>query len=132
MGEVKKQGEERIKLAQRIDDEQLKSELESAKLIEAAQMQTGKHLLVMHQASAAEISSADIASVKQMVAAEVAAYDKRISELDKNDKEYLAKLQEFENKKKQVVQQGENEVTKITETEENRRYGTMKQAETKT
>lgn len=110
-------------------NEAVKAALTSAKLREAAEEQTARHMLVLHQANAQETLKADIAAAQAREKLELTALDNMIANLDHHDEMYLVKLQEFENKKRQIVQQSENEITKLRQTAEEKQYQDVSKAE---
>lgn len=82
---------------------------------EKAATQAAKNQEALHKATAAQTLAAEKTAIKAEVDAEVKAYNDRIKKLDKFDKDYLKKVQEFENKKKQITKKGEDDITALNE-----------------
>ncbi len=88
-------------------------------------------MLVLHQMSAHDIQALEIAAVKTEVAAEVAAYKERIKNLDTFGKDYAKKVQELNDKVKQIEKSGSEQVTQIKHDASMKQLTDIQQAETR-
>ena len=127
----KAMADETARVRAALSDEELRHDLVMAKLQQVAQDGAMKHELAMKKATLQQITDAEIKAVRGDTQIEVNALNARIAALDKNDKDYLKKLQEFENKKKEITQKAENEITKIRQTAEEKQAHDVLAAETR-
>jgi hypothetical protein len=111
-------------IKQKLADEELQLELSKGTLIEQVATELARHKLAIHKISANEEVKQAIAAQNALLSTDLAALDKRIAALDKSDAKYITKLQEFENKKRELTQKSANEVNKIEQAAEEKRVST--------
>lgn len=109
----KAMADETTRVRTALAEEGMRHDLVMAKESQQAAVEAAKHELAMKKATLQQITDAEIKAINDSNAIEVAALNTRIAALDKNDKDYLKKLQEFENKKKEITQKAENDITKV-------------------
>jgi hypothetical protein len=117
-------GKEQKEIAQKLADEELQLELSKGTLIEQVATGLARHKLAIHKISANEEVKQAIAAQNALLNTEITALDKRIAALDKSDAKYITKLQEFENKKRELTLKSANEVNKIEQTADEKRVST--------
>jgi hypothetical protein len=126
-----KEAEDEERLRQALAAGELKQTLAMARLQEKAEEESAKHKLALRTTTAAESARLEEDAVKKARDVEIKGLDDEIAALDKFDKEYLAKLQEFENRKKQITQQSENQITQIRDKAAEKQYQDIRAAEDK-
>jgi hypothetical protein len=120
---------EAAKQQEEMADQAVQFEIAMAKIAQSAAEQAAKHTLAMRRDNAKQATELEAKAVTDNAAIELKALDERIKNLDKNNADYLKKLQEFENKKKQITAQAENEITKIRATAEEKQFHDIQKAE---
>ena len=128
---VEKEAEDATRLHEALAAGDLKQALASARLTEKAEEESAKHKLAMRMTTATSSASVEEEAAKKARDLEVKGLDDEIAALDKSDKLYLAKLQEFENQKKQITQQSENQITQIRDKAAEKQYQDIRAAEDK-
>jgi hypothetical protein len=126
---VEEAWKEQLKAQAAVNAEELKSSLTMAKLKEQADEEAAHHSLAMHKENAQQATALEVAAAEDRLKIELDALNKEIASLDQHDSQYLAKLKELENKKKEIVQQSENEITKIRDQAEQKQFQDINKAE---
>ena len=124
--------DQKIKLAElqeKLDDQTLTAAEKVAKEQYKIDEEASRHSLAMHQQTAQQAEAAATAASKAETAAEVTAYDTRIAALSRYSKDYETKLKELEDKKKEIVQQGEAQVAQIRNKSQERQLADITKAE---
>jgi len=109
--------------------EDAKAVEQAARLRLAAQDEAARHALGMRQITDRQATAEEIKAAQERERIEVAALDSAIAALDRYDAEYLVKLRGLENKKKQIIQQSEQEITAIRDKAEEQRNTRILSAE---
>lgn len=128
---TREMADQQLKIQTGLAAETSKQAVAMGKLSEAADDQQAKHNLAMRQSTAQQAMNEEIRAAQEKARIDIQAQDQEISSLDKHGAEYLVKLKELEDKKKQITQQSANEVTKIRETAEEKQYQDISKAEQK-
>ena len=105
--------------------------LEGAKRQEKLDQETARNQLALHQKTAAQTRDLEIKAIQDATNAEVKAYQDRIKGLDKFAADYEKKVQELESKIKQTTLKGEDDVTQIRKSAEQKQLMDTQQAYTK-
>ena len=121
--------ERAAKVQQGLAAEALKDHTAMDKLRTASDDQEAKHRLAMREANLRQTTEAEVKAAQDSARRELATQDEAIAALNKNDAEYLVKLQQFEDKKAQIIQQKENQITKIREEAAEKQYQDIRKAE---
>ena len=100
-------------LADATNEGMLKSALEQAKITEKAAEQAAKNEEALHKKTSAQTLDAMVAASQAETAAEVSAYQTRLNNLDKFDKDYLKKVTELNKQVDDVTRKGEADVTAL-------------------
>ena len=110
-------------------DQAVQFELSMGKLAQSAAEEAAKHMIAMRKSNSAQATAIEIKAIQDNVGLELGALNQRIKNLDKNNADYLKKLQEFENKKAEIIKKAENDVTKIQNQAEELRVKNIQRAE---
>jgi hypothetical protein len=86
---------------------------------------------VLHRMSASQEASAEIAFVQAEINAEIKGYQNRIDALDKFDKDYLKKVQDFQNHIIELTQKGATQTWQIQHDADQKQLMDVQQAENK-
>jgi hypothetical protein len=108
-----RQEDDLAKLREKLADESLKDAFAASHLKLAAGEEAAKHALAMGQSTRQQELQAELKAAQASTKAESDALKARISALDKGDKDYIAKLKEFEDKKREIEQQGAQQAKAI-------------------
>ena len=120
-----------MKVQEGLAREGLKDSDAMAKLSAASEIEAAHHRVAMRQATAQEAADVETKAARAMTQTEVTALDQEIASLNRHDAEYLVKLKQFEDKKAQVIRQGENEIKKIVDKAEEEKLKRVTEAEGK-
>jgi hypothetical protein len=123
------EAEHAMKVQEGLAKEELNQSTAMAKIQESAENQAAKRGLAMHQSNAKEAMEAEVQAADKCSKTELAALDKAITNLNKNDVEYLVKKQSMENKQTQIVQQAANEQTEIRQQAAEKQFKDVSTAE---
>jgi len=120
---------EEAKQEEQAQDQAINFQLAMAKMAQSAAEQAAKHTLAMRGDNAKQAMNLEMKAVQDSTAVELNALNQRIANLDKNDADYLKKLTEFENKKKELIAKSENEIVKIRDAAEEKQVKDVMKAE---
>ena len=115
--EVTKEAEEEQRIKHSMAELELRDQIVTAQLGLRAEEEAAKHRFAMGQSSRLQELAAQIKGVADGNKIEIDALNQRIATLDKSDKDYLVKLKEFEDKKKEIEQQGAQEIKALHDKE---------------
>ena len=110
---TRQMGEEQAKIEKELAAETLKQATAMSTLKAASEDEAIKHSLAMRQTTGRQAMDAEIAVAQERAANEQKDLDQAIASLDKHDADYLVKLQQFEDKKKQLIQKAEKMLLKF-------------------
>jgi hypothetical protein len=107
----------------------LKQAIADAQAKEKIAMDHAKNLEALHQKTADQTVAAEIAASKTEVQDELTAYNQRIANLDKFDKDYLKKVEELQAKIAETEKRGADQQDQITQTSQQKQLQTVTQAQ---
>jgi hypothetical protein len=116
---------------QAIATEAMKSDIAMAKLTAAGKEQEAKHSLALHQSTVQEAVAAEIKANNEKMQIELNALTAESNLLARFGDQNVVKIQELEDKKKQIIQAAANEETKIREAAAEKQYQDITKAESR-
>ena len=125
------QWEKSEKEQEQLAEQSLNFQLTMARLAQQASMEAAHHTLAMRKDNAKQEAAIEMKAVHDTAAIELNALNQRIAALDKGDADYLKKLTEFENKKKEIIAKASLETTKIRDKAEEEQLKDVMKAEEK-
>lgn len=108
-------------------DEELRFTLSENAAKKAAAMESAHALLAEQQLSRGRALAIEKQAVQAQVQADLAALNKRESDLDKKDADYLKKMQKFEDDKAKIEQHGNAELKKLDDDADKQRVKSAQQ-----
>jgi hypothetical protein len=113
------------------NDEAMKSALEQAKITEKAAEQAAKNAEALHQRTSAQTLQAMVTARQAETTAEVSAYQTRLNNLDKFDKDYLKKVSELNKQISDATKKGDADVNALNTSSQQQQLMTVKSAQDK-